>query len=336
VQARIDPTTAELLETPRPLWAGTGMAAPEGPHLYRRAGWWYLLIAEGGTERGHSVTVARSRRPDGGFEGNPANPILSHRSTTHPVQNTGHADLVENADGSWAMVYLGVRPRGTTPGFHVNGRETFIAGIEWVDDWPVVVPFARPVPGFDTAFVDDFATAELDYRWIAPGASATRFVSPGAGGGLDLRAGHDRAVRMLATSARDNQWSAVVDLDTSAGSGRLVVRMDATHWCGVEVDDEEIRAVQVVGATKTVLARRVTAGSTTRVVLSAANGEKTALLRLNGPDELELGVDGDVLARIDGRYFSTEVAGGFTGRVIGVEVERGTLGLRRFEYSPVD
>ena len=335
VQARIDPTTAELLEQPRPLWAGTGMAAPEGPHLYRRGDWWYLLLAEGGTERGHSVTVARSRRPDAGFEGNPANPILTRRSTTHPVQNTGHADLVENADGSWAVVFLGVRPRGTTPGFHVNGRETFIAGIEWVDDWPIVTPFPRAVPGFDTAFVDDFSASQLAHRWIAPGATAARFATPGADGGLELRAGDDGAVRMLAVRARDEQWTAVVDLDTAAGTGRVIVRTDATHWCGIEVDDTEIRAVQVIGATRTVLARRDSTGSATRVVLSAVNGERAALLRLNGPDELELGIDGEVLARIDGRYFSTEVAGGFTGRVIAVEVESGLLGLRRVDYSPL-
>ncbi|MFM9597125.1 family 43 glycosylhydrolase, partial [Streptomyces scabiei] len=96
---------------------GSGLAHPEGPHLYRRGEWWYLLTAEGGTERGHAVCVARSRAVDGPFEAAPANPIFSRRSTGFPVQNTGHADLVERPDGSWAMVYLGVRPRGFTPGF---------------------------------------------------------------------------------------------------------------------------------------------------------------------------------------------------------------------------
>src|SRR5690606_26324974 len=79
-QVTIDPTTGAVLSERRSLWSGTGMKAPEGPHLYRVGDWWYLLIAEGGTERGHSVSVARSRRPDGGFEPHPANPILTHRS----------------------------------------------------------------------------------------------------------------------------------------------------------------------------------------------------------------------------------------------------------------
>ena len=146
-QARVDLAAGTLLGDPVRLWSGTGLAFPEAPHLYRREGLWYLMIAEGGTERGHAVSIARSDRPDGPFEPAPGNPLLSHRSTTHPVQNTGHADLVRTADGTWAVVYLGVRPRGVTPMFHVNGRETFLAGVDWVDGWPVVdeLRYARPV-----------------------------------------------------------------------------------------------------------------------------------------------------------------------------------------------
>ena len=64
--------------------------------------------------RSRSPAAPRRRGP---FEGCPHNPILSHRSTDHPVQNTGHADLVQAPDGSWWMVLLGVRrarrhPRG--------------------------------------------------------------------------------------------------------------------------------------------------------------------------------------------------------------------------------
>ncbi len=107
-QVRVDLTTGEALEEPRSLWSGTGLKFPEAPHLYRRDGHWYLLIAEGGTERGHSVSVARSSSPYGPFEPHPANPLLSARSTSRPVQNTGHGDLVETPDGGTALVLLGL------------------------------------------------------------------------------------------------------------------------------------------------------------------------------------------------------------------------------------
>jgi len=64
---------------------------------------------------GHAVSVARSRSVTGPYEGNPANPVFTHRSTADPVQNTGHADLVELPSGQWAAVYLGVWPRGFAP-----------------------------------------------------------------------------------------------------------------------------------------------------------------------------------------------------------------------------
>ena len=98
---------------------------------------WYLLIAEGGTYAGHSVSVARGPSPLGPWEGSPSNPILSHRSTDSPIQNTGHGDLVEAIDRSWWMVFLGVRPRGIGPTFHTLGRETFLVPVQWHDGWPV-------------------------------------------------------------------------------------------------------------------------------------------------------------------------------------------------------
>ena len=135
---RIDDRTGDVLDGPVLAWTGSGLQFPEAPHLFLRGDWWYLLIAEGGTERGHAVSIARGPSPIGPWEGCPANPILSHRSTDHPVQSTGHGDLVEAVDGSWWMVLLGTRPRGITPGYHVLGRETFLVPVDWVDGWPVV------------------------------------------------------------------------------------------------------------------------------------------------------------------------------------------------------
>jgi xylan 1,4-beta-xylosidase len=82
-----------------------------------------------GTESGHAVTVARGACATGPFEASPFNPFLTARSTDNPVQNTGHADLVQRPDGRWAMVYLGTRPRGYAPQWHVLGRETF--AVRW-------------------------------------------------------------------------------------------------------------------------------------------------------------------------------------------------------------
>ena len=137
-QAEIDIATGVLKAEPQRIWSGTGGIWPEGPHVYRLGGYYYLLIAEGGTSYGHSITVARSRSPWGPFETNPGNPIVSHSNQPQrPIQAVGHGDLVQTASGAWWIMLLGIRP--STPGYHHIGREVFLAPVEWESQgWPVV------------------------------------------------------------------------------------------------------------------------------------------------------------------------------------------------------
>lgn len=339
-QAAVDLETGELLSEPRTLWSGTGLAYPEAPHLYTRNGWWYLVIAEGGTERGHAVSVARSRSISGPFESHAANPILSHRSTGHPVQNTGHADLVELPDGRWAMVYLGVRPRGSTPMFHVNGRETFLAGIDWVGDWPVVNEDAYTVPARETSFTDDFAHPHLHPRWISPGAVPGSFVRHRGGDGATLAAGRapdDRAAQhLLAVRAQDARWQAEALLPS--GDAALVVRIDDDHWAGVQRRGDVLTARAVAGPfDQTFAATHGIPKDRPLAIRCVDNNDMPS--PHNGPDRLQLGYlanDGfQALADIDGRYLSTEVASGFTGRVIGVEALATDAVLTTFTYTAI-
>lgn len=237
-QAPLDPWTGALLATPYPVWQGTGMVAAEGPHLYRVREHWYLMLAEGGTERGHSVTIARAPSPRGPWEPCPDNPILTRRSTGHPVQNTGHADLVETANGGWAAVYLGVRTQPAAPGFHVLGRETFLAGIDWLDGWPRF-DSDRFVIETRTAFVDEFRGARLDARWVVPAGEPDAVVA--LGDGLRLRPAS--ADQPLCVRVRDLRWVA----EASMSGGRFAVRMDPRHWFALDHDGERVRATVRIG-----------------------------------------------------------------------------------------
>lgn len=339
---QVDAYTGALLGEPSLLWRGTGLAYPEGPHLYRHDGWWYLVIAEGGTHTGHVVSVARSRNLLGPYDGNPANPILSHRSTSDPVQATGHADLVEREDGSWAMVHLGIRQRGDAPGWHVNGRETFLIGIDWVDGWPVAdearydLQLGEASAG--STFIDEFPKEPLDPRWISPGVHPASFatITPA---GLRLDAGRSadetEARRFLGVRARDTSWQASVT--AFDGDIALTVRIDDRHWAAVERSGDHVRARIRIGPLDQVVGTRsgVTADAT--LVIRVENGPRLIGVR-SGPDTIRLGVDdGEFreLAAFDGRYLSTEVAGGYTGRVVGVEALGDTATVRRFEYEPM-
>ena len=136
----IDPKTGQQLSPGKAIWRGTGGRYPEGPHLYKKDGYYYLLISEGGTELAHGLTMARSRQIEGPYEANPDNPVLTNccmDGQDKQIQGTGHGDLVQAADGSWWMVLLAYRNFGGS--YHHLGRETCLVPVEWHQgQWPVV------------------------------------------------------------------------------------------------------------------------------------------------------------------------------------------------------
>ena len=136
----IDVKTGKQLGEIHHLGTGLGGRYPEGPHIYKKDGYYYLLLAEGGTEHGHHVNILRSKSLFGPYEPNPANPILSHfnmKMQNSPIQGLGHADLVQAPDSSWWMICLGYRTSGYLQ--HVMGRETMLAPVQWEKGgWPVV------------------------------------------------------------------------------------------------------------------------------------------------------------------------------------------------------
>ena len=125
--------TGEKLSDESQLWHGTGGVYPEGPHIYFRAPFYYLLIAEGGTHEHHAVTMARSETLDGPWEASPRNPVLSAADTDEYVQCTGHCEAFENRNGEWWGVCLGVR-LGGWEGWYGLGRETFLTKGAWGED----------------------------------------------------------------------------------------------------------------------------------------------------------------------------------------------------------
>ena len=308
--ATVDPLTGELLSETELIWRGTDLSSPECPHLFRKNGWWYLLVAEGGTGPGHAVTIGRSRSVTGPYEAHPEGPILTHRSTSHPVQNTCHADLVELTDGSWAIVYLGVNPRGEFSRFHVNERETLLAGVDWSGDWPVVIPEQYPEPGPTTSFIEDFATVKLHPRWIAPGVSPESFCDLDGTAGVTLHAGRGPADReakhLLAVRARDVEWQ--VHALSPAGDLSLIVRIDDAHWAGIERRGDVLSARVVIGPMDQRLASKngIPAGAPL-ALRSVANPQQHGAR--TGLDRVELGYlqyGFNVLGAVDGRYLSTE------------------------------
>jgi len=163
------------------IFKGTPIGFTEGPHLYKRNGYYYLLTAEGGTGWGHAVTIARSRSLSGPYDLHPEGYVLTSRDRPDiELQRAGHADLVETQNGETYMVHLCGRPLPNR-GRCTLGRETAIQKMKWTDDGWLVTDDGEPVPQTEVSAPSlsahefpaervrhDFNEADLpiDFQWL--------------------------------------------------------------------------------------------------------------------------------------------------------------------------
>ncbi|MEV0155546.1 glycoside hydrolase family 43 protein [Micromonospora sp. NPDC050686] len=189
---RYDRARRELVGRPRLIFHGTAAGLTEGPHLYRRDGWYWLVTAEGGTSWDHQVTIARSQHLHGPYLADPRGPLLT--SAGHPelrLQKAGHGSLVETPQGDWYLAHLAARPYSPR-GNCVLGRETAIQRVDWpAGQWPRIpggVPAdAAPAPDLPAhPWPDEPATDHFEDPTLAPCWSTLR--RPASPDWLDLAA----------------------------------------------------------------------------------------------------------------------------------------------------
>ena len=159
------------------LYYGDNKRAPEGPHLLKKDGYYYLFEAEGGTGPGHRITVSRSKELMGRYEPCPYNPIMRQFDENAIIQRCGHGKPVQTQNGDWYMVYLCGRKIGD--GYSILGRETALDPITWTaDGWPIVNnldgPSAMqikpnlPETVWESQMCDDFNESTLSTDWTFP------------------------------------------------------------------------------------------------------------------------------------------------------------------------
>ncbi|EKG19142.1 Glycoside hydrolase family 43 [Macrophomina phaseolina MS6] len=134
--APFDPSTGAYLGKTTYPYNGTGIGTPEGPHLYHNtaSGWYYLLIAEGGTAARHRGSIARSRSVAGPYEDCPHNPVVHAASNASLIQSVGHADIFQDGNGQWWGVALAQRAGGRGFESVPMGRETVLFPVQWSED----------------------------------------------------------------------------------------------------------------------------------------------------------------------------------------------------------
>jgi len=335
----LDLTAMRLVGEPRVLWDGAvkGAVWAEAPHIYKVKDYYYLFTAEGGTAHHHAVSVARSKTITGHYEGNRANPILTHRhlGLDHPIVGTGHADLVDTPTGEWWMVLLAMRPYGGY--FHNLGRETFLAPIRWEEGWPVVSPgtgrveFTYSAPDLPEQLWpelperDDFDSPALALQWNFIRTPPEEFWSlvehPGF---LRLHLRPERLSEQTSPSfiGRRQQhinFAAQAALEFTQQkeqeyAGLALIQNNEFYYCLVltGVITPVVRLIKRAGGIDEILAEQPIQGRRLYLKIEA-RGQACCFYCA-----FELDKWSPVGEAVDGRILSTQVAGGFLGTYIGM------------------
>lgn len=321
----------------KPVWI-------EGPHIFRKDGYYYLTAAEGGTSVNHSQVVLRSKKLRGPYLPYADNPILTQRdmdpNRPDPIGSAGHAKLIQTQKGDWWATFLAVRPYEGD--LYNIGRETFLLPVTWKDGWPIILPRgekiphvgkvpdlpAQPSPALPMSgnftYTDEFDGDRLAMQWIGIRTPHQPFYRV-TNGALELESGTPlgdlngvpafvgrRQQHAIATMSTTLRFTPEKDGDTA---GLAAVQSDRSHML--------FTITQVGGKKLIALTSRDNADTDTLVA--------SAPLPAAGPVTLTIHADGGKMAfdyevngqrttlksDLDATLLSTRKAGGFVGTVVG-------------------
>lgn len=331
----------------KPIWI-------EAPHIYKKDGKYYLMCAEGGTGGWHSEVIFKSDNPKGPYIPAPSNPILTQRhfpkERVNKVDWAGHADLVKGPNEKYYGVFLAVRPNEKQ---RVNtGRETFILPVDWSGEFPVfengLVPMEPKLkmpngvtenktgqdgifPNGNFTFSDDFTSGKLDYSWIGLRGPREEFISTSKNG-LQIKPFETNIKEVKPTSTlfyrqMHNSFSYAVTMDYKPDSEKDlagivalqsessnyvfgITKKGADYYILLERNSIKFRSREI--NSKIVASTKIDISKPVRLQVSAKGDDYEFSYSTNGTDFETLGgtVSGDIL--------STDVAGGFTGCLLGL------------------
>ena len=333
--------------TKKPIWI-------EAPHLYKKDGSYYLMCAQGGTGGWHSEVIFKSDSPKGPFIPAPSNPILTQRyfgrDRDNKVDWAGHADLVLGPDDKYYGVFLAVRPNEEN---RVNtGRETFILPVDWSGEFPVfengLVPLEPKLkmpkgvenntgkngffPNGNFTFTDDFTSEKLDYRWIGLRGPRESFIKTSKKGlqinPFDTNIKEVKPTSTLFYRQQHNVFSFTTTLNYKPKSGTdlagvVALQNEGSNYVfGITKKDKDYYIVlqknswprrrgtiisELVASTKIDIKKPITLqikANGDKYEFNYSSSKETDFKNLGGT------VSGDIL--------STDVAGGFTGALLGL------------------
>lgn len=338
----LDLNTMKLVGESYPAWHGAlrGVEWPEGPHIYKKDGWYYLMISEAGTGHYHAISIARSKSLFEPFEGYKCNPIMTHRhlGANYPIVNVGHPDIVETQNGEWWMVLLASRPYG---GYKRNmGRETYLVPFTWENGWPVINPgkgiiedtvaapdlplfFAKEIPS-----KEDFNKEELPLHFMyLRNPIEENYSLFNRKGFLSMKCGKDLlsskgnpsfvCVRQTGFSFRFETAVEFTPVSENEQAGIAIFQSDEFNYQCLIGTDGNVSTLTILrtqkGETetlKTIALDKLYEGITLRL---EADMQDLSFSYSTNNKAFTTIVD-----KLDGRILCTDVAGGFVGNTMGI------------------
>lgn len=329
----------------KPIWI-------EAPHLYKKDGKYFLMCAEGGTGGWHSEVIFMSDNPKGPFVPAPGNPILTQRYFPKDRENNvdwaGHADIIEGPNGQWYGVFLAIRPNAA--GQVNTGRETFILPVDWSGTYPVfengLVPIEPTLdlpegvenktgkdgyfPNGNFTFKEDFSADKLDYRWIGLRGPREAFIKQ-TKKGLEIEPFETEITELKPTSTLFHRQM----------HKTFSFKTDLTYTPKSDEDFAGITALQnerfnyAFGVTKKgkdyyVVLQRTEKGESTIIASEKIDLDGKLSLKVEGDNadyKFSYATDGATYktlgGTVSGDILSTNVAGGFTGALVGLYATSG-------------
>lgn len=341
---KINPDTGVLSGSPLQLTHGHASNArwAEGPRLFKIDGEYVLIVAEGGTNEFHAVTIFNSNTIEGPYIPNHVNPVMTHRHLgyTYPIVKTGHADLVQTQNGDWWSVLHAKRP---VDGYSLLCRETFLAKVDMTKQESDITPIYNPgkgllqleqerpnlpwtpVPKLKERY--DFNDSDLGLEWIFLRSLKTKWYNLSDGKlTIELRPQViDSLVNpsFMAQRIRQHKFEMTTKMSFKAKkdnekAGVVLYRKSSTHY-------QLLKEKGQVSLIKTVALKEVGLESKKEIVATLPYKKDDIYFKVTG-DGLDLqfhaGESLDMMKPIgkiqDLSIVSDEVAGRFNGTVIGL------------------
>ncbi len=337
-QCEIDIKTGRKITESRFIWNGSGGRYLESPHIYKIGGYYYLMAAEGGTEYGHMVTYARGESLYGPFTPYYKNPVLTNRNLGgYPVQGVGHGDLVEDTNGNYWIYHLGFRQIDRWLPYHHLGREVFLMPVTFDENgWFTVGENGTTVSAAETDRIPEniyqniktlynFNNTCYNKEWqvLREFIPENYIINPDTWKLKSTPVTIDMtgSPAFIGLHQQEFDMELSVDIKLNDGEAGVTAYMDENHHYDIaavrENDGIYVILKLNIGDIKHIQNKIRIDGDAVRLIINSNAYVYDFLYEQNG-----------IITRMGGaqtRYLSTEVAAGFTGVLLGLYSQNGTV-----------